>query len=106
MFASTVSRPLHPLTSSLLSSALHFLYAKKHPETIAKTWSRARCMSNEPVRYPSKSGGNADRRSLATSRTGNNMSGDNCGHSGDRLSQNGEKQHVKTATTRVYTFTA
>ena len=40
-------------------------------------------------------------RSPATNRNGNNMSGDNCGHSGDRLSQNGEKQQVKTATTRV-----
>ena len=45
-------------------------------------------------------------RSPETSRNGNNMSGDNCGHSGDRLSQNGEKQQVKTATMRVYTFMA
>ena len=35
-----------------------------------------------------------------------NLKGYNCGHSGDRLSQNGEKQQVKTTTTRVYTFTA
>ena len=43
--------------------------------------------------------------SPATSRNGNNMSGDNCGHNGDRLSQNAQKQQVKMATTRVYTFT-
>ena len=45
-------------------------------------------------------------RSPAISRNGNNMSGDNCGHCDDRLSQNGKKQQVKAATTRVYTFTA
>ena len=32
--------------------------------------------------------------------------GDNCGHSGERLSQNDEKQQVKMTTTRVYNFTA
>ena len=41
-------------------------------------------------------------RSIAS----DNMSGDNSDHSGDSLSQNGEKQQVKTATTTVYTFTA
>ena len=34
------------------------------------------------------------------------MNGDNSDHSGDRLSQNSEKQQLKTATMRVYTFTA
>ena len=34
------------------------------------------------------------------------MSGNNSDHSGDRFSQNGEKKQVKTATRRVYTFTA
>ena len=37
-------------------------------------------------------------RSSAISENGN-------GHSGDRLSQTGEKQQLKTATTRVYTYT-
>ena len=30
---------------------------------------------------------------------------ENCGHSGDSLSQKTKKQHIKTATTRVYLFT-
>ena len=39
-------------------------------------------------------------RSIAS----DNMTGDNSDHSGKRLRQNGEKQQVKTATTRVYTL--
>ena len=41
--------------------------------------------------------GNAGHgRSIAS----DSMSGNNSDHSGDRLRQNGEKHHVKTATTR------
>ena len=42
----------------------------------------------------------------ATRRKGDNPNGNNCRHSGDRLSQNVEKQQVKMATARVYTITA
>ena len=35
-----------------------------------------------------------------------NMSSENSDHIGDGLTQNGEKQQVKTATTRVHNFTA
>ena len=40
-------------------------------------------------------------RSIAS----DNKGGDNSDHSGERLNQNNEKQQVKTATTRVSTFT-
>ena len=34
------------------------------------------------------------------------LSCENCGHSRDIVSQNGETEQVKTAKTKVYTFTA
>ena len=44
---------------------------------------------------PAENGVNAGHsRSIAS----DNMSGDNNDHTGDRVSQNGEKQQVKTAT--------
>ena len=42
----------------------------------------------------------------ATCRIGENLNVGNRGHSGDRLSQKAKKQHVKTATTIVYSLTA
>ena len=70
------------------------------PKTIAKTDPHASvCWMNQRVTHR-KGSPSIDRQRPATTWSVN------CGHSGDRLSQNGEKQQVKTATTRVYTFTA
>ena len=41
-------------------------------------------------------------RSPATCRNSDKVNDDNCGHSENRLCQNGEKQQVKTTETRVY----
>ena len=76
-----------------------FLYAEK---THKLSWKPSVCWMNQRATHRkwAVTPVTVDR-SPATSWNGNN-----CGHSGDRLSQNGEKQQVKTATTRVYTFTA
>ena len=50
-----------------------------------------------------KGGGNCSHGWSPTTRlNGDNLNGDNCRHSGNRLSRNGESQQVKTATNWVY----
>ena len=49
------------------------------------------------------------RWSAATRRKRDNLNGDNsyCGHNGERLSRNGEREkQVKAATTKMYAFTS
>ena len=70
-----------PLTYSHLSSAYNVLLARKNGVT-------ARAFSWSP----------------ATRRNCDNPNCHNCGPSGDRWNQNGEKQQIKTATTTVYTL--
>ena len=71
---------------------------------MAKTESQ-KCLLNEPASDPLKRGGlmpvTVDR-SPATSRNGNNKSCDNCGHSGDILSQNDEKQRQDSDNESLY----
>ena len=84
----------------------NFFKGEKHPKTIAKNES-PRERSVEWTSDLPKRGGNCGHGwSPVTRWNGDNLNGDNCGHSGDILSQKGEKQQVKTATTRVYTYTA
>ena len=90
LFVSTV-------TISRLNSAKDFLYAKNTKNNRKVRVSR-KCLLNEQASDRSKTG--------AKPVTSDNMSSDNSDHSGDRLSQNDEKQQVKTETTRVYTFKA
>ena len=100
LFVSTESTYSHELGSQF---GLAFFYSrKKHQKSIAKTGSRASVCSMNKRATRRKEGGNAGHgRSIAS----DNMSGDNSDHSGEILSQNDEKHHVKSATTRVYTFT-
>ena len=61
-------------------------------------WVARKCLLNEPASDPSKRSGNAGH--------GRSIASDNSDHGSERLSKNAEKQQVKPATTRVYTFTA
>ena len=70
---------------------------------LPKNRAQSKCLLNETATDASKRGGNACHGwSPATSRNGNNMSGDNCGHNVDRLSQNGEKQHLNSDNDSLY----
>ena len=74
--------------SSLLSLVHNFCYTstRKTPKNYRENQVQRKCMLNEPASEPRK--GTVTpvtvNRSPATSRNGNNMSGDNCGHSGNR----------------------
>ena len=74
-FISTDIMPLHPVTSSRLSSASQFFVREKHPKAIGR--SGLAQVSVECAGHG---------RSIAN----DNMSGDNSDHSGERLSQNGD----------------
>ena len=74
-----------------------FLYAKNTKMYREDRISR-NCLLNEQASAPSKRG--------ITPVTATTWAATAAINSGVRLSQNGEKQQVKTATTRVYTFTA
>ena len=94
LFESTDIPSCHELASQF---GLAFLCSRK---SIAKTVSRTSvcCMNKRaPVEKRRNTG---HGRSIAS----DSMSGDNSDHSGDRLSQNGEKQQVKPMTTRVYSL--
>ena len=69
-----------------------FFYNRKTPKNYRGTKQPGSVHLNEPASNLSKRGSNCVMvdRSLATCRNGDNLN-DNCGHSGDRLSQNGEK---------------
>ena len=97
LFVSTESTSYHELASQFGQA---ILYTPKTLKNYREDRVSHTSLLIEPASQPSKRSG--DGRSI----TSDNMSGDNSDHSGDRLSQNGEKQPVKMATTRMYTFTA
>ena len=78
-----------------------FLYAKNTKNNYRENRLSRKSLLNETAsgRKGAVLTPNTVDRSPAKSGNGN-------GHSGDRLSQTDDKQQVKTATARVYTFTA
>ena len=82
---------------------LAIFYTRKTPKNHREDRVSRKCLLNEQASAMSKRGATPVTvdRSPATAFI---MIADNIDHSGDRLSQNGRKQQVKTAT-RVYTFT-
>ena len=88
LFVSTDSPSCHAFVSQI--GLAIFLYAKS-TQTLAETVSPRKCLFQWTSDRPRKGAVTASR--LVASNTSNSvkLNGDNCGHSGDRLSQNGER---------------
>ena len=96
LFVSTESTSCHEFVSQF--GLAIFLYAKNFQKLLRRP-SLAQVSVEWTSERPMEKGRNDGHgRSIAS----DSVSGDNSDHSGDRLSQNGEKQQVKTPTTRVY----
>ena len=101
LFVSTESISCHEFASQF--GLPIFFVREKHPK-LPRIPSRPRqCLFEWSSDLPLFAG---HGRSIASNNKGAYMSGDNSDQIGPRLSQNGEMQQVKTATTRDYTFTA
>ena len=101
MFVSTESISCHEFASHFGPAI--FIYVKNSQNYREYRVARANVYLNEAV-TDHCSPVTLDRSPETTYMSGDNS--DHIGHSGVRLSLNGEMQQGKTATTRDYTFTA
>ena len=95
LFVSTESTSSHEFASQF---GLAFFYTWKTPKNYRENWVSRKGLLNEQALRPIKNGRNAGHSpSIASDK----MSGDNSDHSGDRLSQNGEKQQREFIPSRL-----
>ena len=92
LFVSTDSTSSHEFASQF--GLAMFLYAK-NTQNVLKPCHLHECLFQLTSDRPRKGAATASRLVASDTPNSDNLNGDNCGHSGDRLNQNGEKATSK-----------
>ena len=103
LFVSTDSTSSHEFASQF---GLTIFYTRKTPKNSRKPYRPRECLFQWTSYRPRKGAVTASRLVASDTPNSDKLNGDNCGHSGDKLSQNGEKATSQNGDNESFTLTA